>query len=380
MAAPASETKHKPEPTDDLPYRDRQQRLRAACREAKLDHLLVTNPKDVGYLTGFMGGDSYLLFHVRTNARPILVSDFRYEEELAPFKDSLQTVIRKGAMTDAVSELLDGLDQVGFQSEVMTVGERDSYTKKLGAAKAKLLPTRGLVTGLRVCKDKSEIKLIRKAVKIQEDALRAVLRRLKPGRTELQIAARLEEEMKSRGSEAPSFNTIVAAGATGSLPHYRPQDLKIKKGSTVLIDWGATYRGYHSDMTRTFALGKWPKKLKEVYPIVLEAHEKSAAALAPGKTTQEIDKIARDVITDAGFGDFFGHGLGHGIGLDIHEDPRVSHMAAPTPLKAGHVVTIEPGIYLPGIGGIRIEDDYAVTDTGSKCLCTLPRDLDWATL
>jgi Xaa-Pro aminopeptidase len=186
-------------------------------------------------------------------------------------------------------------------------------------------------------------------------------------------------EMKSRGSSKPSFETIVAARAKGSLPHYQPGSVKLTRNQPLLIDWGAIWKGYHGDMTRTLCWGSWPRKLASVYAIVLEAHQLAAGQLRAGMSTFEIDKIARDHITAAGYGERFGHGLGHGIGLDIHENPCLSHMAEPVALEPGHVVTIEPGVYLPGVGGVRIENDYVVTTSGAKCLCTMPKDLDWAT-
>jgi Xaa-Pro aminopeptidase len=185
--------------------------------------------------------------------------------------------------------------------------------------------------------------------------------------------------MKCRGSPKPGFETIIAARANGSHPHYRPGPQKLGRNQGLLIDWGATYAGYHGDMTRVVCWGKWPKQLAEIYAIVLEAHEAAAAALRPGALTREIDKIARDIITGAGYGEQYGHGLGHGIGLDGHEEPRLSHMMAGTPLEPGHMVTVEPGIYLPGVGGVRIEDDYLITARGSENLCSLPRSLKWAT-
>lgn len=356
-------------------------RLRAEFKP-KCDALLVTNPLDVAYLTCFHGGDSYLIVP-SDDQMPTLVSDSRYEEELAPFGGTLKVVIRKKIMSEAIADVLGALPKsmkrVGFQAEHVTVSMRDGLAGKLGS-RVTLTATKGLVSALRAVKDSSEIKLIKKAAKIQEQALLAMIDKIKPGKSELEIAARLEMEMKNRGSEVPSFPTIVAAQANGSLAHYRPHDVDVKKNTAVLIDWGATFGGYHSDMTRTFAVGKWPAKLKEAYKVVLGAHEAAADALAPGKTTFEIDKIARDHIAKHGFGENFGHGLGHGIGLNVHEEPSVSHMAAPVKLVPGHVITIEPGIYLPGIGGVRIEDDYAITETGGKCLCSLPKDLEWATL
>jgi Xaa-Pro aminopeptidase len=237
-----------------------------------------------------------------------------------------------------------------------------------------------LVASLRLFKHESELATIRKAVRVQEQALLALLPTIKAGQTELEIAARLEAEMKSRGSSAPSFETIIAADATGSLPHYRPKARKVRRNKSLLIDWGATYNGYISDMTRTFALGSWPKTMREIYLITLEAQEAAAAAIAPGKTNREIDAVARDIITRAGYGEQFGHGTGHGFGMAGKEEPYISHLVGEQVLQPGMVFTIEPGIYLPGVGGVRIEDDYVVTERGSKNLCTLPKTLEWSTL
>lgn len=365
------------EPTDS-PHIARLSRLRRLIQDRQLEYLLVSNPLDVAYLTGFLGGDSYLIVGP-SSEKPRLISDFRYEEELAPHRDLVEVIIRARSMAEAVAEVLSGVTgRIGFQADSMTVHEQGGLESRIGAAK--LEATSGLIAGLRAVKDEHEVKLIRKAVKIQQKALEATLKKLKPGRTELEIAARLEAEMKSLGSREPGFQSIVAAGANGSLPHYRPRNARIRKGEPVLIDWGAVYEGYHSDMTRVVCLGKWPKVIKEIYTIVLEAQEAAAAALAPGRSTREIDAIARDIITRAGYGDRFGHGLGHGIGFNAHEEPRLTHMLPPSDLVPGHVVTVEPGIYLPGVGGVRIEDDYLITEGGARRLCTLPKDLDWASL
>ncbi len=355
----------------------RLKRLREAMGEQELSHLLITNPLDVGYLTGFLGGDSYLILGA---GRPVLVSDFRYQEELREFESLCEIVIRKRSMGEAIGELLSGenVQRVGIQAEIMTVAERDQLAKRLGTKR--VAATLGLVMKMRATKDAAEIALLKKAVRIGEEALKAVLPTLEAGLTELEVAARLESEMKNRGSSKPSFETIIAARANGSMAHYRPGTTKLAANQPVLIDWGAIWQGYHGDMTRTFTLGKWPKQIAEIYPIVLEAHQKAAAALAPGKLTSEIDRIARDHITEAGFGDKFGHGLGHGIGLQTHEDPRLSHMLAGTRLEIGHVCTIEPGIYLPGVGGVRIENDYVIQEGGAQNLCTLPVTMEWATL
>lgn len=364
------------------PYKARQARLAKAVEQAGASHLLITHPKDVAYLTGFLGGDSYLLLAGAGNspARPVLLSDFRYQEELEPARAAglADLFIRPRSMLEAVVEVVRGakVGRLGIQAEHMTVALRRSIEDKLGSG---VVETAGLVPALRTIKDETEVATIRRAVRIQEQALEAVLPMIRPGQTELEIAGRLEAEMKARGSSAPGFETIIAVGAHGSLPHYRPGTAKVAGGKPLLIDWGAVHGGYHSDMTRTFAIGRWNAKVREIYRIVLEAQELSAAALAPGRTTAEIDAIARDHIRAAGYGDYFGHGLGHGFGLEGKEEPYLTNMLAPTVLRPGQIVTVEPGIYLPGVGGVRIEDDYVITDRGAENLCTLPKDLDWAT-
>lgn len=364
----------------NTPYSTRIARLRGLLQDKECSHALVTSATDVGYLTGYTGGDSYVVIPTAANAKPVIVSDFRYQEELEHFKGLAEVVIRKGSMVEAVGEVLRGVkaSKVAFQAECMTVAERDAIAKRL--EKNTLVPTTGLVIGLRRVKDEHEIGQIRKAIKIQEQALIEVLPTLKPGETELEVAGRLEAGMKQRGATGLAFGTIIAARANGSLPHYRPSTTKVGSGQGLLIDWGAVYEGYRGDLTRTFAMGKWPKKLAEIYPIVLEAHEAAAGALSAGKRSSEVDKVAREVITKAGYGEHFGHGLGHGIGLDTHEEPRMSHMIAGSILQAGNVVTIEPGIYLPGVGGVRLEDDYLVMEGGCRKLSSLPKDMEWATL
>lgn len=361
---------------------DRIARLRRLFEREALSHMLVTSPEDVGYLTGFLGGDSYLLIPASDRAKATLLSDSRYAEELEPFRKALNVVIRTQGMHAATVQMLKdaSISRLGIQAEIMTVGELRGLEHSLAGVGTTLVETRGLVGQLRVRKDASEIATIRKAISIQQAALKAVLPTIKPGQTELEVAAKIEAEMKMRGASSPAFETIVGAQANGSLPHYRPHAVKLKKNQPLLIDWGAVYQGYRGDMTRTFALGKWPKELAEIYKIVLDAHTLSAAALRAGATTKAVDAIARNHITKHGYGDNFGHGLGHGLGLHTHEDPRLSHMAAETTLEAGMVVTIEPGIYIPGLGGVRIEDDYVVTEKGSENLCSLPKDIKWATL
>ncbi|MFN9133584.1 MAG: M24 family metallopeptidase [Phycisphaerales bacterium] len=360
---------------------DRLTRLRAGMAKAGLPAALITSPKDVGYLTGFLGGDSYLLL---TATGAVILSDSRYDEELEPCRPFCDVVIRKKLMSDALADLLTAhrIKRLGIQPEHATLATRSAIASK--ASGVELVEAPGIVARLRILKDEHEIKAIKKAIALPEEALEATLKfiaaRLRKGpSSEMEVAAKLEFEMKIRGSSAPGFETIVGAKANGSLPHYRPHDVKFSRNHPVLIDWGAIYNGYHGDMTRVFCWGKFPAKVREIYSIVLEAHEQSAAALAPGKSVRAVDEVARGIIRRAGYEQQFGHGLGHGMGLDGHEGPSLSHLAEDRPLEPGMVVTIEPGIYLPGIGGVRIEDDFLITEKGAVNLCTLPKDLDYAT-
>ena len=365
--------------------RGRLARRRKAIKPLDVSHVVITNPVDVGYLTGFLGGDSVL---IAGTGKPTIISDRRYEEELDAFKPVAKLAMRSGAMTEALADTLAGLRDAqklgGFaiQSDHMTAGAESALRD---SCKSRKIPVRsithagGLIAGLRMAKDAGEIKLIKAAAAIQQDALLAALDHFRTGMTELDFTAELEYQMKTRGSSTPAFGTIVAAGANGSHPHYHPAAVPIRSNSTLLIDWGATWMGYRSDMTRTFGVGRWPRQMREIYGIVLDAHEAAAAAIKPGVTGRELDAIARRVISEAGYGEAFAHSLGHGLGMDVHEMPRLSSQSGDV-LEEGHVVTIAPGIYLPGIGGVRIEDDYAVTARGRRNLCSLPRDIEWATI
>jgi Xaa-Pro aminopeptidase len=364
--------------SNDSPHSQRLRKLRSLLKERSLDAFLITNPADIHYLTGFRGEDSYAIV---TSRQVLVVSDFRFAEELDRLS-GVKVVMRSGPIAEATGSSLNDLDvaTIGVQSEVMTLAQRDALVKALGKGGAKRLdPTSDLVAGLRLYKTDDEIRSIRKAVKIQQDALLATLEMIRPGQTELQVCAQLEFEMKARGSEKPAFGPIVAAQANGSLPHAVPGKTKVAKGKPLLIDWGCTVDGYRSDMTRTFSIGSWSKTMREIYTITRDAFLAAVDAVRPGMTGKQLDAVARDHITEAGYGEAFGHSLGHGIGLDVHEGPRVAKVSD-TVLGPGMVITIEPGIYLPGIGGVRIENDILVTPRGGKDLCSLPTDMEWATI
>ncbi|HYD01373.1 MAG TPA: M24 family metallopeptidase, partial [Phycisphaerales bacterium] len=318
------------------------ERLAAAGEAARgsvggAGHLLVTDPLDVGYLTGFLGGDSFLLL---AGKQTTIISDGRFAEELEPFKAVCRVHIRGNQMFDAVAEVVGraGTQSLGVQAEHMTLSRRALLASRCKGVK--LIETTGLLAGLRVVKDAAEIEKLLAAIRIQEEALESALDQLgalvrkKTPVTESRFAAILEFEMKLRGSPEPSFGTIAGSGPNGSLPHYRAGPARIERDVPLLIDWGATYAGYHGDMTRVVCFGKWPRKIAAVYEIVREAHELAAANLAAGRSGREIDGIAREHIAAAGYGERFSHSLGHGIGLQIHEDPRLSHIGPPNELRS----------------------------------------------
>ena len=259
-----------------------------------------------------------------------------------------------------------------MQAQHFTVGQLQLLSRKFRPKRLKAV-TDGLI-GQRSVKDRNEITAIRQAIAIQQKAYRRALKQVTAGMTEQQVVAVLEYEMRNLGADGPSFATVVAAGANSSLPHAIPGSDKVKRGGIVLIDWGARYRGYCSDMTRVIAVGRMPAKIKAIYEVVLDAQEAGINAVKPGASLSDVDAAARRVIERAGYGREFRHSLGHGVGLDIHEEPVLSKSVKGA-LVPGHVITIEPGVYVPGLGGVRIEDDVLVTARGRDVLTDLPKSL-----
>jgi len=349
-------------------------RLRGKMSHASVDALLVNYPPDIRYLTGFSGEDSWALI---TRHGVIIFSDRRFEEELAVHAPHARAIMRKKSLSEELGKLVRSqkLRRIGFQAEHMTVAGRKSILKHIPARR--LRETSRWVIEQRSVKDLTEMPPLRRAIDIQQRALMQTLPQIRPGMTEKQVCALLEFTMRNLGADGPSFATIIAAGANSSVPHYRPGDVKIRPRSPILIDFGAVYRGYHSDMTRVIAIGGFPKKIAEIYNIVREAQLAGIEAIRPGARLKDVDAAARQVIKKAGYGKQFGHSLGHGIGLEIHEEPRLSHLSEGQ-LQPGQVVTVEPGIYLPGVGGVRLEDDVLVTERGYRNLCSLPTDLESA--
>ncbi len=355
---------------------DRVRLMRKRLKSTGASALLVTNPCDIRYLTGFVGDDSWALIPMR-GSKVYIFSDFRFEEQIQKESPHAVAVMRKRSLAEEVAALTRRIsaDKIAVQPGTMTLSTRKLLAKHLGARR--ILAIDDGLFAQRAVKDAGEVKAIRKALSIQQQAFRETCKFIKPGQSEYEVAAYLEYRMRSLGADGVSFPSIVAADANASLPHAVPGKKKIKAGGSVLIDWGAKWGGYCSDLTRVVGVGNMKPKIREIYQIVLDAQLAAIDAIGPGKLHSEIDAIARRVIEKAGYGDRFGHSLGHGIGLDIHELPVLASKADGV-LEPGQVVTVEPGIYLPGIGGVRIEDDVLVTPKGHKVLSDLPKSLESA--
>ena len=327
--------------------------------------LLITNLTNVYYLTGFDSSNAALL--VQPGGEATLFTDFRYVEE-AQAVEGVEVVLTKRAMMLDVGERLSG--KVQFEADVLPYLE----WQRLSKGGAKLIATTGLVDGLRALKDKDELAKIARAAKIADRGLEALTAETWVGRSERELAWRLRELLHAHGADDLAFDSIVASGENGALPHAHPTDRIIETRTLVTIDWGARVDGYYSDCTRTFSTGFPPDRLRDAYDVCLAAQVRACEGIRAGMTGVEADALAREPITSAGFGGNFGHGLGHGVGLQVHEAPRLSTESTDT-LEAGHVVTIEPGIYLPGIGGVRIEDLAVVGDDGVELLTSFPKTL-----
>jgi Xaa-Pro aminopeptidase len=358
----------------------RHKSIRDAMKELKLDGFLLTHPPDLAYLTNFTGDDSVGLI---TEKDFFLVTDFRYQEQAEMEAGWLRTSIRDGKMSDEVAKTLAGakVKRIGFEANFTAFGQIHAIDKALkdlkgGPAKVELVPVENVMTNIRKVKDDHEIDLIRKSVGVAEEAFDAIRSEIKVGQSENHLAGLLVFELRSRGASDSSFPCIVAAGANSSLPHYRPGETLVQRDQPLLIDWGALYKGYCSDLTRTLMVGRVSPKVKQIYKVVYEAQQAAIKFLRPGVTTLQADRVARDVIEKAGFGKQFGHGLGHGIGREIHELPTLRKTGGEEELRPGMIVTVEPGIYLPGEGGVRIEDDVLITHSGCEVLSSLDRTFE----
>jgi Xaa-Pro aminopeptidase len=328
--------------------------------------LLVTNLTNVFYLTGFESSNAALLVQPNGGGAT-LYTDFRYAES-ARAVPGVEAQITKRAMMAEIGSKLKG--RVQFEADVLPYLEWE----RLNAGGAKLVATHGVVDDVRAVKDEEEVAKLQRAASIADRGLEALTAETWVGRSEREIAWRLRELLHAHGADGLAFESVVAAGANGALPHADPTDQIVGRGTLVTIEWGVRVDGYCSDCTRTFSTGGLPDRLRRIYDVCLEAQLRAVAGIKAGMTGLEADALAREPITDACFGAEFCHGLGHGIGLAVHEAPRLSTESTDT-LEAGHCVTIEPGIYVSGVGGVRIEDLAVVRDDGVQVLTSFPKEL-----
>jgi Xaa-Pro aminopeptidase len=347
------------------------ERLRAVMREEKLDALLITNSFNRQYMTGFTGSSGYVLL---TAGRAILLTDFRYMTQAPQQAPHFEVVEHRPKVAETVLDILraEKIDRLGFEQEDLSYGTYLSYADVLKGIT--LVPTDRMVERLRMVKDPDELQIMQEAADLADRTFTHILTKLRPGVTEKDIALEIEVFIRQNGGTSTSFETIVASGERSALPHGKASDRVLQSGEFVKLDFGAYYKGYCSDITRTVVLGKPTDKHKDIYGMVLEAQLNCLEKLRPGITGREGDALARDIIVGHGYGDYFGHGTGHGLGMEIHENPRLSKTDE-TMLQPGMVVTVEPGIYLPGFGGVRIEDDVVLTESGIHILTHSTKEL-----
>jgi Xaa-Pro aminopeptidase len=346
----------------------RADRLATALGGRGLDLAVISNLVNVRYLSGYTGSNGIAV--VGPDLR-VFFTDFRYVEQAAEQVPGFERVKGERDLLGDVAERLSG--RVGFEDGSMTVRSFERL-KGLVSDDVELVAAGNLVEDLRAVKDRDEVEAIRAAAQLADSALTTVLERGLTGRTERDVALDLENQMRALGAEEPSFPSIVAAGPHGALPHAVPTDREIERGVLVTIDWGARLDGYCSDCTRTFATGDLNGEAAEVYETVRVAQERSLDDIRAGADGKEVDAVAREIIGEAGHADHYGHGLGHGVGMEVHEQPRLAPTSEDT-LVAGNVVTVEPGIYVPGRVGVRIEDLVVVTEDGRDVLSGLPKEL-----
>lgn len=345
--------------------------FRSKMIDLKIDGALITKRENYMYLSGFSGSSANLLI---TGKKAYLLTDFRYIEQSTRQAPLFEIVQHKQDIIDTIFEIVnsESLKRLGFEDESASYATYKSFSEKF--ANTELLGIGSIIEDLRSIKDAQEIETINKAVQIADGALLHVLPLIKPGITELDIAAELEYKMKKLGASGASFETIVASGLRSSMPHGIASEKRLELGDAITMDFGAMYNHYCSDITRTVFLGQPDKKLIEIYNIVLNAQLTSLEGAKMGRIGKEVDKIARDIIYENGYEGKFGHGLGHGLGLEIHESPRLS-VGGNKILRNNMAVTIEPGIYVEGLGGVRIEDTIIIKDENPIVLTKSTKDL-----
>lgn len=348
----------------------RLEKFRQQFGEYKVEKFLITNIFNVRYLSGFSGSTACM---VVDGAKAVVITDFRYKEQAEGevYRGIQVEIDTRDALTAAMDIIGDFKGALGFEAGSLTYA---SYEKVSGNLAARLVPVEGSIQALRQIKDDREIASIAKAAQIADSVFAEIVKEIAPGMTEVDLAARLEFLLRKKSSNVPSFDTIAASGEHASLPHASPTTRVIREGDVVKMDFGAIWDGYCSDITRTVVAGRASDKVKEVYDIVRTANERAISGIKAGIRGSDADRLARAYIEEKGYGENFGHGLGHGVGLEVHEIPRLSKKNDDL-LKIGMVATVEPGIYIPGWGGVRIEDMIVVEDEGCRVLTSAAKGL-----
>lgn len=348
----------------------RVERVRRKLMEINAESIFVTNLKNIRYLANFTGTAGFVLI---TPNHQYFLTDFRYKNQAAEQAKGFEVIIHKGNVYQEINELLakEEIQTLAIEADEMNVS---TYLILQDLFDVDFIETQQLVENVRAIKEESEISIMKAACEITDQAFEHILTFIKPGLTEQAVADELERFLKAKGASGMSFDTIVASGVRSSMPHGVASEKVIEDGDMITLDFGCYYNGYSSDMTRTIALGSVHPKLEEIYHIVLEAHERVNRAAKAGITGSELDKVARDYITEKGYGAQFGHSTGHGLGLDVHEQPGVN-FRNDKPLEVNMVVTNEPGIYIDGLGGVRIEDDLVIQADGAYSLNHSPKNL-----
>ncbi|EXJ22771.1 Aminopeptidase YpdF (MP-, MA-, MS-, AP-, NP- specific) [Alkalibacterium sp. AK22] len=348
----------------------RVQAIQNKMKAQGLEALLLTSSYNLRYASNFTGSTG---LSVITLDKAYFVTDFRYTEQAAEQAAGFEIIKNTGPIYDEVKRIVEKEDisSLAFEKDFVTFSTYDQLNTLLPC---ELNPVSGLVESLREVKEATEVDTIRQAIQITEYAFNEILNYIKPGIKEIDVANKLDFLMREKGASGVSFDTIVASGKRSAMPHGVASDKIIEQGDMITIDFGCYYNGYVSDMTRTFALGDPGAELKKIHQIVLDANLKVTQQAKAGVTGKALDAVARDYIREQGYGEAFGHSTGHGIGLEVHEGPGI-HFRNESPLVKGNVITNEPGIYLPGLGGVRIEDDLLITEDGNENLMTVSKEL-----
>ncbi|RLL48104.1 aminopeptidase P family protein [Oceanobacillus piezotolerans] len=344
-------------------------KLKNALSEHELDALLVTSPINRRYITGFSGTAGVAII---TNEANRFITDFRYTEQATAQATHFEVIEHKQQIElEIKTQLKDlGVKRVGFEQDYVSYKTYESYNKLFDV---ELVPVSELIEDIRLIKTSEELSILKQAAEIADNAFEHIKSFIKPGVKEIEISNELEFFMRKQGATASSFDTIVASGVRSALPHGVATNKVIQSGELVTLDYGALFDGYCSDITRTVAVGEVSEELRNIYNIVLEANIRGLNGIKPGMTGKEADALTRDYINEKGYGKYFGHSTGHGIGLEVHEGPGLSTRSDQT-LKSGMVVTVEPGIYIAGLGGCRIEDDIVITENGNERLTFAPKE------